>query len=1032
MSEEILKALVQLYAIITKQDGGVTIKEREYVIASFNEKLNLDKVKEYIQLYDELAEYNVLPSDSKFELEDKKEKLTSVKDSVKTLGLCKKINKTLTQKQKIIVLMELLELVNSDGNFTPQRMQIIDTVSTAFNIEKEEYKSIEKFVLSSTVSEFNEENILVISNDPNRISSNSKFFHSEYIDSNLVFIHIKRVDLMFMKNIGQDNITLNGLYVNENKVVLFPVGSIVKSQKGSCYYYSDIKSYFNSDLKEVKLSFNLKEVEYQFDNGAIGLRDITISEGPGKLIGIMGASGAGKTTLLNVMAGLEKPSKGEVLINGVNIYENRDKATGVIGYISQDDTLIEELTVFENLYFNAKLCFKNLNEADIIALVVKVLQNLGLSHIKHLQVGNYLNKKISGGQRKRLNIALELIREPSVLFVDEPTSGLSSRDSENVIDLLKELSLKGTLIFVVIHQPSSDIYKMFDKMLILDTGGYLIFNGHPVDAVSYFKRIALHADCEKGQCPACGNVNPEQIFNIIEEKVVDEYGSFTSQRKVTPVQWWEYYKQNFIVKVIQDIKDVPLKVLEIPSKVKQFVIFSVRDLRSKISNQQYMLLNLLEAPLLAFILAFIIRYKNDSSLSNYVFRFNENIPAYILMSIVVALFMGLSVSAEEIIKDKKILKRESFLNLSRSSYLFSKLFILFSFSAVQTLLFVLVGNTILKIQGMFFTYWFILFTTSCLANVLGLIISSAFKTAVTVYICIPLLLIPQMILSGAMFNFDKINDVFRKEGKVPVVADMMVSRWAYEALAVAQFKDNEYEKYLYKTEQVERISDFQLVYVLPELKEKVKKLDQYLKGKGRITDQEAQKDLQFIQNELVKQSKINKNIDVKYISSIHYDTYSDDASYKLNTYIDELETIYQNAFNKARDEKDKILTGKLKHSGRSLEELKNEYFNESLSDLMKNVNAKHRTIEVSNQLLPKIDPVYFNPISVAHSLDYRTHFFAPNKHFMNRYYDTYIFNILVIWSQTVLLYFFLYFDVLKRILDLFGKLSWKKAKNLNP
>ena len=139
---------------------------------------------------------------------------------------------------------------------------------------------------------------------------------------------------------------------------------------------------------------------------------------------------------------------------------------------------------------------------------------------------------------------LELIREPAILFLDEPTSGLSSRDSENVIDLLKELSLKGKLIFVVIHQPSSDIYKMFDKMIIMDTGGYLAYYGRPVEAITYFKKSTHQADSNRGHCRACGDVNPEQIFNIMEARVVDEYGQPTAKRKISPQQWYELYKEN--------------------------------------------------------------------------------------------------------------------------------------------------------------------------------------------------------------------------------------------------------------------------------------------------------------------------------------------------------------------------------------------------------------------------------------------------------------------------------------------------------
>src|SRR5690606_14208356 len=148
------------------------------------------------------------------------------------------------------------------------------------------------------------------------------------------------------------------------------------------------------------------------------------------------------------------PYSGKVTINGLDIHHERDEVSGMIGYISQDDLLIEELSVYQNLYQNAKLCFDGLTDEQIGEKVKNTLLALGLYEIKDIQVGSRMNKKISGGQRKRLNIALELIREPSVLFVDEPTSGLSSRDSENIMDLLKELALKGKLVFVVIHQPS--------------------------------------------------------------------------------------------------------------------------------------------------------------------------------------------------------------------------------------------------------------------------------------------------------------------------------------------------------------------------------------------------------------------------------------------------------------------------------------------------------------------------------------------------------------------------------------------------
>ncbi len=1025
MSEEILKSLAQLYAIITKQDGGVTESEKTFVVNSFKKKLNLATAEQYINLYEEFLK----DGEGK---EDGKKKLTSVKDSVKTLGICRKINKTLTQKQKIVVLIELLEILKSEkSKDADQQQEIIDTVAIAFNIEKDEYKTLQTFVLHDDIQLFGDENVLVINNrDSSTIPGNAKHIHSDYTDGNIFFVRVKSVDMIFLKYTGNDELTMNSLIIGPDDVTLFSQGSTAKTKLGGVFYYSDVLSHFISESATVKLSFQVNNLEFRFPNHKIGLRDVNISEGSGKLIGIMGASGAGKTTLLNVLAGLEIPYKGEVLINGFNLHKEKEKVRGVIGYIPQDDLLIEELTVFENLFYSAKLCFKNKSDEELTLLVNKVLDNLGLIQSKGLRVGNALNKSISGGQRKRLNIALELIREPSVLFVDEPTSGLSSRDSENVMDLLKELTLKGTLIFVVIHQPSSDIYKMFDKMFLLDVGGFPIYYGNPVEAITYFKKVSQQADSDKGQCTTCGNVNPEQIFNIIEEKVVDEYGHFTASRRLTPKQWNESFISKFELKRVEDIKDNSFSILNIPNKFKQFWVFVVRDFKSKLYNKQYMLINLIEAPLLAFILSFILRYNNNTNGTGYVFRYNENIPAYILMSIVIAIFIGLSISAEEIIKDKKILKRETFLNLSRNSYLLSKVMILFMFSAIQTLTFVLVGNAILGINGMYLEYWLVLFSVACFANLTGLIISSAFDTAITVYILVPLLLIPQMILSGSIFSFDKINDIIRSKDKVPMVADLMASRWAYEAIAVKQFRDNKYEKFFFKVEQKENIANFNIIYLLPELNERLDYAYQNLNSKNDSILKLCINNMTILKSELLKKKIIPTSLKLseKDIESISIEKLDNISYEKYRIYLNGLSDYYTKIFNESNKEKESYLFALSRiNGGTDVNKLKDDYFNESLSDLVKNATAKKRIIDANGYLAPKTDYIYFRPVERRGTFDYRAHFFSPEKHFAGSFYDTFKFNIFVIWLSGLLLYLILYFDLLRRLLNIFGKVTILKT-----
>ena len=1025
MSEEILKALMQLFAIIAKQDEGVVINEREYVINFLTQQLNDEAVKEYIHLFDQHAglldekEEGAENSDA-----PKKPRLTSVKDSVKILGICKKINKTLTQKQKIVVLVRLYELINADRKFTDQRMAIINTVAEVFKLTKDEINDVENFIVKNELKDLDYPSFLNI-HDKKDTSEFCKHIPTEVLDGFIIILQIKSVDLYFLRYTGSEDINLNGLPINKTRIYLFASGSSIKLPKGKPIYYTDVVAHFLADSTTTRISYKVENLEYRFKSGGIGLRNISFSEGHGKLIGIMGASGAGKTTLLNVLAGIEKPTAGKIFINGIDFEKEKEKLEGVIGVIPQDDLLIEELTVFQNLYYNAKLCFKDKTEEELVDLVHKTLNNLGLYERKDLKVGTPLNKMISGGQRKRLNIALELIREPSILFVDEPTSGLSSRDSENVMDLLRELTLKGKLIFVVIHQPSSDIYKMFDNMMILDTGGYMIYYGNPVESVMYFKRLDMQINSDVGECPTCGNVNPELIFNIIEAKVVDEFGRYTNTRKVSPPKWEEYFNENIKLSQVPDEMSPPPKSLNIPSRLKQFFIYTTRDFLSKISNTQYIVLNLLETPILAFILAYVIRYIADPNSNVYIFRENENIPIYIFMALIVALFVGLTVSAEEIFRDRKILKREAFLNLSRSSYLFSKIIILVFLSSIQAIAFVLIANGILDLRGMYFDYWLVLFSTAVCANMLGLNISATFNSAVTIYIVIPLIMIPMMVLSGAMFSFEKLNRVVGSINKVPLVAEFMVTKWGYEALVVHQFKDNKFEKDFYEFEKVENNANYKTVYYIPEIE---KRLNECIELSEKKNDPNIKpkfdNNLAVIRKAILKETQKESPTIIfeQPLENLTTEKFTSDIGFITLGYIEQLKEYYSKIFDTASQKRDKIVNYLVKKDKGFYEAKRRAYHNESISDLATKALEKNKILQYKDELVQQYDPVYRDPIP-NHFLDFRTHFLAPRKYFMGTLFDTFWFNVAMIWLMTIIFYITLYYESLKKFLELFSKIK---------
>lgn len=1028
MSERILKALMQMFAIIAKVDG-INNTGRLIVQSFLKQQLNQEMVEQYLKIFDVyLEEYH--------KVSQRKEgaaKRTSL-GSVKILKICTQINTELTQKQKVVVLVRLLEFIYSNNEISPQELEFVTTVGETFNISDEEFKRAVNFVESKSEAVLDSPFLLVVDKKDAKPNFNVKHIQSVHLEGEIRILHIPSVSMYVMKYFGTDALYLNGQVLSQDKLYILTEGSSIRSPRVHPVYYSDIISRFLADTSKSKTTFIAQIEEYKFPTGRIGLRNVNIYEESGKLIGIMGGSGAGKSTLLNVLNGNEAPSKGSVLINGINIHTEKDRAEGVIGMIPQDDLLIEELTVFQNLFYNAKLCFANLTDPEITERVNAVLSDLGLFEARDLKVGSPLEKTISGGQRKRLNIALELIREPSVLFVDEPTSGLSSRDSENIMDLLKELARKGKLLYVVIHQPSSDIYKMFDKMIILDVGGYPIYYGNPIDAIIYFKRLINHVKSDESECVECGNVNPEQIFNIIESKVLDEYGNLTRSRKISPSEWNEHYVEkieNTLQKPTEKNESL-MTTLSIPNKFKQFKVFVTRDVLSKLANSQYMSINFLEAPLLGFILAFMVRYY-DTDIANktgYIFRENENMTAYLFMSVVVSLFIGMMVSAEEIIKDRKILKREKFLNLSRISYLFSKITILFTLSAIQMVMFVLVANSLLSIKGMYFDYWFVLFTTACCANILGLNISASFNSAITVYILIPILLIPQLLLSGVIVPFDKLNPLLTTQKNVPFSGEVMTSRWAFEALAVNQYKNNKYEKNFYIFDKKMSVASFKKDYVIAKLKGKVDKL--IINYKDPKLKEENESDLQLIRSEIKKEMNYTKRFKCSVLDKLELSKFNEDVANKTGEYLNDIQQYYIKAYNVGSNEKDTRISELTKKSSPEMFlEMKNKYENESLSDLVKNANTlEDKILESNGELIQRTDPIYLDPSSNSFL---RAHFYAPRKAIFGKYFDTYWVNMIVIWCMTLLLVIALYFDLLKKLIDgaerILGRISGGKKQD---
>jgi ABC transport system ATP-binding/permease protein len=1016
MKEAVLNALLQLFAIIANvSEDGVSFKARAIVKTFLRQYLKTNLINKYLVVFDHYLEIHhpylfgggITPQKQ------------TVSDSEKLRYITEEINRSLLQREKFIVFLRLVEFINEDDVMTSKELAFIKTIADSFNISRIEHDNTKKFVLNDCDA-IDKDRVLVIDSKKSPSAQGIRHLREKKLEGRIVVLHHASSDTFVFRYLGSMNLFLNGQPIIPERIEMLEPGSLITGSLISPVYYSDISRNFHHTKELTKINFVAKEIEYRFKNSTKGIRKFSFSEESGNLIGIMGGSGVGKSTLLNILCGKLKPQTGQITINGYDIQSDVSDIEGIIGFVPQDDLLLEELTVFTNLYLNAKLCLSNLSETDLLRRVNQVLKDLDLEEIKHLKVGSPLKKLISGGQRKRLNIALELIREPAVLFVDEPTSGLSSMGSEKVMLLLKEQALKGKLVIVNIHQPHSDIYKLFDRFLVLDRNGHVIYKGNPIDAITYFKELSNYVNADVGHCESCGNVMPEQILKIVEAKQVDEYGKVTGERKVSPEEWYDIYIDRIESKqkIKTKKKALPKRDFHIPGPFKQFTIFLRRNVLTKLANLQYMLITFLEAPVLALIAAWFTRYTKDlSSSASYVFRENVNLPIYMFMGVIVSMFMGLLVSAQEILRDRKIQERESFLHLSRFSYLQSKIFVLFMISAIQTLSFALVGNAILEIRGMLFYYWAIFFTVSCLANVIGLNISAGLNSVVTAYIVIPFIVVPQLLFSGVMIQFDKLNNLFESPAYVPVIGELMTSRWAYEAIAVQQFKGNKFTREFFEFDQESSNALYQWDRV-QLIKQKLNNIWFHsLDGEVPAT---LESDLKLVRNELTDLTGLGVVASFGDLSGLTPSGFNEVVYEKAIDSLNLARDIFRWQKNEADSWRDSLAKRLVAEWGGedAFNKKRDIYTNKRLEDLL--LNKAELTIAWNNHIVRKTTPIY----QVPQSRIGRAQLFAPVKRLGPIQVDTYWFNLLIIWMSACIYYLFLQFDLLRKAVN------WNQIRKL--
>jgi len=576
------------------------------------------------------------------------------------------------------------------------------------------------------------------------------------------------------------------------------------------------------------------EVTHRFSKGEVGLEGISFGITRGELVCVMGASGSGKSTLLRVLAGQLQSTSGEVILNGQSLYQNLDALKQYVSYMPQQDAFDEHLTIGENLLFAAAIRAPHLSRRDRSRRLDAKLIELGLGERRDAVVGSPESKFLSGGERKRLNLGLDMIGMSDVYLFDEPTSGLSSKDSEHVMEIIRGLA-HNKIVIVTIHQPSSKIFQMFHKAILLDKGGRLVFFGTPSDMLRYFAEAEHQHQfgAELGACPSCGTTRPEFIFDVLETPLRDLSGDIIYEENIrgqlvaaspySPEFWRDKYEA---FRLIQDVKQVslrqepagPMPVAPVQRKRlpirwhdqwTQFRTLLRRSFLSKLRNRANLVITIGVSPVLALLIATILRYSENGT---YDFASAYHIPTFLFLGLIVAMFLGLTNSADDIIRDGPVLQRERNIKVRLSYYVISKTLTLGVFALAQCILFVLIGNSLLQIRGMFWIDLAIMFLTAMSGVALGLVISSLVADPKTAANIVPLVLIPQIIMGGALIKYEDMNrnlallyslshwfsehpnaeKTVKTESKlqVPFVCQFIAMRWSYEEMVVAQAKLN--------------------------------------------------------------------------------------------------------------------------------------------------------------------------------------------------------------------------------------------------
>ncbi|MEN3331206.1 MAG: hypothetical protein V7641_571 [Blastocatellia bacterium] len=509
------------------------------------------------------------------------------------------------------------------------------------------------------------------------------------------------------------------------------------------------------------------------------IEDVSLTIYPSEIVALMGPSGAGKTTLMNALNGYTPLASGTVLINGQNLYQNYGQFCGHLGYVPQDDIMHRDLTVKQALYYTARLRLpSDYSRADIEKRIADVMEKLSLKGTEDVIIGSPERKGISGGQRKRVNLAMELLTDPSVLFLDEPTSGLASEDAYNVMKVLRNLADAGKTILITIHQPSLEVFRMMDSLILInkdegavDPGRMVYFGPAYPDSIEFFNPNGTVSDSRRL------GPSPDAVLHaLMHGKTADWLARYHASR----------YKRKYVDE--RAGKRPAGSVNQVTPKIKREINLSQwwtlvrRNFAIKVKDKWNTALLLLLAPLIGSLVVFTLGKKAGTEAISAIAPEPFLKTTYTIFFVIVsAIFLGCWNALREIVSEWAIYHRERMVNLKIPSYIASKFTVLGGLlGLVQCPILLAIVYFGSGLKGPFLLMLGVMILTGLVALAIGLIISSLVRTSEAATTVAILIMILMILMAGAIVQAH-----LKGEDARPITF-IVASRWGFEALLLLE------------------------------------------------------------------------------------------------------------------------------------------------------------------------------------------------------------------------------------------------------